>query len=384
MDRRAVKEAGVGAASRIQIALVITELEVGGAERCLVQLAVGLDRARFEPAVYSLGPRPTPERDALVRRLEAAAIPVEFLGARSPRHFFTARRRLRRLFVERPPDVVQTFLFHANVLGAAAAGAVPSTRVAAGIRVADPSRWRRWVERRACRHVDRIVCVSQSVADYCATRAGLPPSKLAVIPNGIDVDAWPAAGSLDSAAIGLPPGRRLLTYVGRLHPQKAVDQLLAAAPQILQRLPDCDLVLVGQGPLRPRLEQQAASAGLAERVHFLGWHAEPGCVLAASALLVLPSRWEGMPNVVLEAMAAALPVVSTRAEGVLELLGPLAAAQTVDRNDPPALADRIVQVATDRSLAQDLGRRNRQRVAEHFSLRAMIQTYERLYASRVG
>ena len=102
---------------------MITELEVGGAERCLVNLATGLDRSNFEPIVCSLAPRPTQKKNGLVEQLEATSISTHFLNLRSSWQFLAARRRLKLLLRSCQPDIVQTFLYHANVLGSETPGA---------------------------------------------------------------------------------------------------------------------------------------------------------------------------------------------------------------------------------------------------------------------
>src|SRR6478672_4816694 len=104
-----------------RLALVITELEPGGAERCLVELATRLDRSRFLPVVYSLGPPPPVTKQLLVERLAGAGIPTNFLNMSSPWQYLAAVRKLARYFREQRPQVVQTFLFHANVVGTRAA-----------------------------------------------------------------------------------------------------------------------------------------------------------------------------------------------------------------------------------------------------------------------
>jgi glycosyltransferase involved in cell wall biosynthesis len=362
----------------IRLALVITELAPGGAERCLVQLATRLDRSRFCPIVYSLAPEPSPGRRELVDSLRAAGIEVAFLGHSSPRHVLAAVRRLAAHFQQQRPDVVQTFLFHANVVGALAARRAGVSSVVLGQRVADRRRWRAWLERWAGREAVRIVCVSQSVADHCR-RLGYPAERLEVIPNGIDVAAFAGAEPLDLRDLGLPPGRRGIVCIGRLDPQKGLRSLLAAAPHFLRPLPNHDLILVGEGPERRSLERLALASGFGERIHLVGWRANIPALLAAADLLVLSSRWEGMPNVVLEAMAAGKAVVATRAEGVVELLGEQAEPQTVAVDDEAGLAARIAKLAGDASVRERLGRLNQARAASMFSLAAMVQQYACLY-----
>src|SRR6185369_802758 len=118
----------------------ITELEFGGAEQALVNLATGLNRERFSPMVYSLKPRP--KNDLLVQRLVEAKIPVHFLELRSRWQFFSALSRLTHLFLQQQPQIVQSFLFHANVVATLAAQRAKVPRMVTGIRVADPSTWR--------------------------------------------------------------------------------------------------------------------------------------------------------------------------------------------------------------------------------------------------
>ncbi len=157
--------------------------------------------------------------------------------------------------------------------------------------------------------------------------------------------------------------------------------MIETAGRWLAKLPDCDLLLVGTGPLQSRLESVCRAEGIAERVHFAGWRGDVPEILAASGLLVLPSAWEGMPNVVLEAMASRRPVVATDVEGVRELLGPSASHQLVRYGDTPDLIDKIVGLMSNPTAAAALGDANRRRVEEHFSISRTISAYEDLWAS---
>jgi glycosyltransferase involved in cell wall biosynthesis len=164
-----------------------------------------------------------------------------------------------------------------------------------------------------------------------------------------------------------------------MHPQKAVDWLISVAPQFLEQLPAHDLVLIGEGPQRAELTALARRLGLSQRIHFLGWRPDVRALMTTAELLLLPSRWEGMPNVMLEAMASSKPVVATRVAGVVELLGATAEQQTVEPGDGSALAEKVIQISRDKRSAAELGQANFRRVAEHFSLRQMVDAYGRLY-----
>ncbi len=363
----------------LPIGLVITELDVGGAEQCLVNIACSIDRQRFIPHVFVLSGPPRAPYDELARRLRSQQIPTIYLGLTRSWQFLQAVGRLRRQLQEHRLRVVLSFLFHANVVAAAAVNKVPDISLACGIRVADPAVWRQHLERRAVKRADRVICVSQSVADFVRTKLHVSSDLLQVIPNGIALNEIDASAAADLTRFGLPPGRRALTVVGRLDYQKGIDWLLELIPRLLDKLPTHDLLLVGRGPARSDLEEQAARLGIAERVHFAGWQPKIPAILKASDLLLLPSRWEGMPNVLLEAMACHLPVVCRNAEGVREVLGPLAPAQTAADNDPQVFIDTVLAILNTKQLRAHLAAENRRRVANFFSRQAMIQAYETLF-----
>ena len=361
------------------IALCITDLNVGGAERCLVELATRLDRSRFTPVVYCLSQAPLPGQTSLIPALQSAGVEVECLGARKASEFLGVVTRLAGLLRQRKTQVLQTFLFHANIVGRIAARRAAVPRVVCGIRVAQrhPS-WHLWLDRMTHRMVDRYVCVSRSVAGFSASTARLPPDKLLVIPNGIEMSRFTDVQPADAASLRIA-GRRLVTCIGRLDVQKGIPQLLATAGDWLRRLPDCDLLVAGKGPLEAGLQKQCRKGGIAQRVHFVGWRPDIPAILAASSLLVLSSAWEGMPNVVLEAMASGLPVVATRAEGVCELLGPEFQEQSVPYGKWQDFSDLVVRILSDRDLADRLGRENRRRTEHHFTIERMVDSYQDLW-----
>lgn len=384
-------------AAPIRLGLCITELDRGGAEQCLVELATRLDRQRFAPVVYCLGPRPASNPRSLADELEQAGIEVVCFGGLgaldAPRVFWRLRRQMKR----DQPRLVQTFLFHANLLGAAAARAAGVPCVVSGIRVAERDRqWHlRWA-RFGQRWIDRHVCVSEGVRQFCLRQGGLAAAKLVVIPNGVDVARFAEATPLSLASVGLPPGRRALVCIGRLDVQKGVEWLLRLMPEVFARLPNHNLLLVGDGPLRGELESIVrGDPHLNGRVHLLGFRTDVPALLAASDVLLLPSAWEGMPNVVLEAMAAEKPVVATDVEGVSELLGTAAAQQCVARlahassqtrdSDAAAQAfvEKVVAVTEDSALAARLGQQNKARARAHFSFEALVAAYSDLYLSLV-
>ncbi len=361
----------------IRVALAITDLEPGGAEKNLVELALGVDRSRFEPIVYCLAAPPVRRR--LLDQLESSGVSVSFLNARHWWQLPLVVGRLRRLLRRDRPSLVQSFLFHANMVGRWAAGLAKVSPVVCGLRVAErDAHWRLRLDRWTGQRVARWVCVSQSVARFAVRQAGLPEARLVVIPNGVRL---PPSGRLKTLPedLGMAPGRRFAVYVGRLAPQKSVETLLQAAARWMPVVPDADLVLAGEGPEHPRLAQQSHHLGIASRVHFVGFREDVESLLAASAMVVHAAAWEGMANSVLEAMAAGRAVVATDAEGMRDLLEPASAAQIVPLGDPEAMAARVVEFLSHPTLAEVVGAANRRRVAEFFSVSAMVRGYERLW-----
>ncbi len=364
----------------IRIALCITELDPGGAERCLVELVERLDRERFEPVVYCLGPRPSGNGRSLADRLEQSGVVVHSFGARRAAQFPWIVGALVRRMKADAPRILQCFLFHANVLGPWAARRAGVPHVVTGIRVAERrAGWHLRLARWTDKSVERHVCVSQAVLEFSSATGGLDSQKLLVIPNGVDLERFASGDAARPNDLGIGPGRRLIAFVGRLEEQKGLDWLLRLLPQVLEGLPQHDLAVVGSGPQRAALSRLTQQQGLADRVHFVGFRSDVPAILAASEVLALPSRWEGMPNVVLEAMAAGRPVVATGAEGVIEALGPGSAQQVVRLDHGEAFVAKLRAILQNRELAARLGQANRQRVEQLFGIEAMVAAYERLY-----
>ena len=364
----------------IRVAFCITELDPGGAERALVELVERLDRERFDPLVYCLGPRPTGNGVSLADRIEKSGAALHTFGARGVVQLPWIAAALARRMAADGPRILQCFLFHANVLGPWAARRAGVPHVLTGIRVAERrAGWHLRMARWADRWVERHVCVSHGVREFSRTTGGLAAEKLTVIPNGVDLARFAAAAAGLPDDLGIGPERRLIASVGRLDEQKGLAWLLPLLPEALAGLPMHDLLVVGSGPQRAALARSVRQLGLRERVHFVGFRSDVPAILAASEVLVLPSRWEGMPNVVLEAMAAGKPVVATDVEGVGEVLGPGGAQQVVRLDHAAAFVAKLRAILQNPSLAAELGSANRLRVEQMFSVKAMVAAYERLY-----
>jgi len=317
----------------------------------------------------------------LAAELSAAGVPCRQLGLTGWWQLPAAAGRLASVIGRFRPAIVHTFLFHANVLGRLVARSFRVRAVIGSVRVAEPRRWHLAAETLTARLADRLVCVSRSVAEYMQRRAHVPGSLIEVIPNGVDVQRFATAEPIARERLGLPPAAKLALTVARLDEQKGWDTLLEAVASAIAAVPELYLVVVGTGPLRRQIERQAERLGIAGRLLLLGQRRDVPQLMRAADLFVLASRWEGMPNALLEAMAAALPVVATAAHGCRELIRDGLTGRLVPVGDAHALAAAIVELLRDAGKRRELARAAQEHVAANYSLEQMLRRYEQLYAS---
>jgi glycosyltransferase involved in cell wall biosynthesis len=357
-----------------RVAFCITELDAGGAERALVQIVTRLDRQHWTPQVYCLaGP------GELVAVLESAGITVECLNARSKWDVGVVGR-LATSLRQFGPDVLQTFLFHANMIGRLAARRARVPVVVSGVRVSEhDARWRMRLDCWTNRLVRHNVCVSTAVAE-AYHQLGIPDTKLSVIPNGVVVAAFESAAPADLSVFGIPAGARVLLAIGRLHPQKGFDLLIDAADPILEGHPDVHLLIVGDGPQRLVLERMAATSEHAGRIHLLRRQSNIPGLLRACTLFVLSSRWEGMPNVLLEALAAGAAVVATDVEGVRDVVEDGVSGAIVQRESAHELSNGIACLLSDPESSARLAAAGQEHVRSEFTWGRAVEQYTRLWS----
>jgi glycosyltransferase involved in cell wall biosynthesis len=242
----------------------------------------------------------------------------------------------------------------------------------------------RLLYRAGARLVDGIVAVSNETEDSFRRSVGYRGDRLHVVPNGADVDRFPAA--CDRAALrrqlGLRPTDHVMTMVGTFKRQKGHRHLIDAMRSVAPRLGHLHLLLVGDGELRPETSAAVARAGLSERVHFLGTRRDVAELLAASDSFVLPSLWEGLPVALVEAMASALPIVATDVSGTRDVMVDGETGWIVPPGDAAALADAIADLVTNPQEAATRARAARARVEAHFSAQAQARMLTALFDRR--
>ncbi|TWT95008.1 glycosyltransferase [Neorhodopirellula pilleata] len=368
----------------MQIDLIITELDVGGAERTMTRLATSLHRAGDDVRVFVMGRLPDSTkrdgRDSLVKDLVDAGVDLSSGEANSSWEAARVARTLMKWVHRRPNAVRQSFLFHANVMSSFASWTLPKLHQGidvAGIRVADPNPRRLWIERRALRNKRHVVCVSAAVEAFAHDQLGVPADRTSVIGNSVEVSRFEDVTAIDWGRLGWWSDVKVALFVGRLHPQKNLELLQQQLDQFAPLDSDRKLVLMGKGPLEDRLKAWAESVP-GDRVRLLPWQSDVAPWMKACRVLVLPSRYEGMPNVVMEAMAAGKPVVCSRVEGSAELIGD-DSEQGFPPDDGPAMSDRLNRFLTDEESADRVGMKNRERMQSEFSVQRMVDDYRGLY-----
>jgi glycosyltransferase involved in cell wall biosynthesis len=249
-------------------------------------------------------------------------------------------------------------------------------KVACGGSGGDLNRLRRsWAGRlllsMVLRGINRVVTPSRETeAEICA--AGFLAGRVVCIPNGVDVERF-------SPSFGRWPTEPNVLFLGRLDRQKGLDTLITAWADVVSRVRSATLTIAGQGPELSRLAALAQRVGVADHVCFLGAVPDPERRLRDAAAFVLPSRFEGLPNALLEAMATGVPCVATAIGGTIDVATDQEDALLVPPDDSRALAEALCVVLTDRTIARKLGANARRRVVANFSLESLISRYERLY-----
>jgi glycosyltransferase involved in cell wall biosynthesis len=358
-----------------RVALIIPTLDRSGAEKQFTRLASGLPRERYDVHVLLLT-RSGPYAD----QLQAAGIPVTLLGKRS-KFDPTAFWRLRSWLKTVQPDIIHTWLFAANAYGRLAAGIVPRAKVVVSERCVDSWKqgWQLWLDRKLIRRTDRLVGNSQSVVAFYRD-LGVPAEKLVCIPNGVDC---PPPTMIDRPALlrelGWPEDSFLAGFIGRLAPQKRVDDLIFAVETLRQTRPQLKLMLVGDGPQRERLEQFTRDVGCTEHVRFLGHRSDTEKWLALLDAFCLASSFEGMSNSLMEAMAAGKPAVVSDIPPNRELVIQGETGFLAPVGDRVAYMQFLRLLIDDPELRQRLGTTGRHRMEREFSVAQMVERYAELY-----
>lgn len=357
---------------------VITGFDTGGAERILLQTVQRLDRQLFRSFVVSLRP-PGP----LSAEAEGSGVDVIHLGmGRRPGP--ATIWRLARLFREWKVDIAHAYLYDASIAtriaGRLARVPVVVTSTRASLPYLSPVAW--WLDRATSRWCEKIVAVSQGTADFVIDREGIPREKVVMIPNGVDLERFrPGARASARTHMGVASDAFVVACVGRLHPQKGHSYLFEAIAAARPLIPGLICLIAGEGPLRGALEAEVQHQGLETVCRFLGVQDPIQPLYDAADVTALPSLYEGMPNVVLEAMAMGCPVIATAVEGSVDLVEPGVTGLLVPPADAPALGRALLELASDAERRRAMGDAARAAAERSHGIDQMVTALESLYTT---
>ncbi len=242
-----------------------------------------------------------------------------------------------------------------------------------------------WIHRLCLRGFDRVFCVSAELHTICR-RSGIPARICEILENGVDCEAFQPTKDRHEKkqALGIPPDRFVLGYVGRLSPEKNLIVLLEVARELVERNGNVHVLLVGDGPERRALSEYAGRLGIADRVTAVGYASDPRPYYSAMDTFVLLSRSEGLPNVLLEALAMGLPAICTPVGGIPAVIETGRNGMLVLPEDVPGTTAAIQQVMNDPEVARRLGEAGRQTVVSRYSfeqrMNRLCRSYRRLLA----
>lgn len=346
----------------LRVLEVVGNAIVGGVERHVQLLVQGLAEQGF--SMRALCPFESPFTSAL----RASGCPVQIAMVEQSlewRSLLAASETIRRQKV----DLVHTHLFNATLLGAVA-GALAGVPVVATIHGNTVLAEEVAVARLTGAHLV-TVC---SAAYGMVLSLGLGEDQVSLIPNAVDSRRYSPErdGQAFRESIGVPEGAPLVGMVSRLSSEKGPDLFVQAASVVAAARPDVHLVLVGDGPMRADLERQIEGLNLSSRFHLAGTVADTSQVYPALDVVCLPSRMEGIPLTLLEAMASARPVVATSVGGIPELVEMGETGWLVAQGDMKAMAEKTLWLLDNPEQAVAMGRAGRRRVEESFDVRGQL------------
>jgi len=370
---------------KLRVLQVVDGFRMGGAEKKLCELVKKMDNSKFESFIANVGPT-----GPLEENFTNAGAPV-FNCQRKHAFDFRPIFKLKKYMIENKIDIVQTTLFWADFVGSIAARLARIPVVISWETVShegDPyhNKWqRRNGYKLAMKFNDRIAAVSQEVEDSLIMRRKISPDQIQVIHYGVDLDQYSTNGISKRkdirSALRIPEGKTVIGIVARLEEVKGHTYFIQAMQRVVEQNDNVAALLIGDGVCRPMLEEQVKSLGLDKFVHFLGKRKDVNDLLKAIDFFVLPSLSEGLPNVILEAMASGKPIIATRVGGVPEAVVQDGNGILVEPQKPDQLKTAILELLNDHEKIEDYGKCSRKLAENEFSLQKQLNDFEEMYRS---
>lgn len=365
--------------SKPSICYFLPTMNIGGAEKHVIHLASGLQRRGYSTRIVTVF-----QEGPLKDQVLGENIPFTCLRLNSGWNPVTVWKIFQWLRANRA-DILHTYLFGFHFYAGLPARLLKIPVILSTRR--EIARWKknrhRLIENFGNHFADRIVCCSRAVQTWTLERENARPEQVLTIYNGVDSDHFNPR--TDSSRIrkefGIPEGAPLVGTVANFSHEKGYPYLMEAVSKVLEKNPSVWFLLAGSGPLQAEVKSRAAGIPRCRQIVFAGSQRDIPEILSALDIFVLASVIEGFPNVLLEAMAMARPVVATETGGIPELVETGEDGILVKPQSGPLLAEAILTLLEDRALAARLGARAAGKIRRSFTLSGMVDQYEALYRS---
>jgi len=359
----------------VRLAYFVDSMEIGGSELNAIRTLESLDRSRFDLTVFHMG-----ARGPLLERYAALGLPMLPVRVRSFKHpsVLVAGIRLVGELRRRRIQILHSHDIYSNIFSAPWARLAGTPVVLASKRwqYAVPGRFHAHANRIASRMATGVLANSAAVARSLIDDDGVSATRIQVIPNFVSGDAfleYPAGDRRKLlTGLGIPEDATLIGVVARLVAVKDQAFLLRTLPPLCDRYSHLHVLLIGDGPSRRMLAEESTALGLAGRVHFTGTLPNVPNPHGLLDISVLPSRTEGFPNAVVEAMAAGRPVVATAVGGTPEAVVPGQTGLLVASGDQTSLRDALVQLLESPELRRSFGSAGRERARVEYHVEAVL------------
>jgi glycosyltransferase involved in cell wall biosynthesis len=367
---------------KINILHIYQNSKIGGVQQQLLSLLKAYNRERFNPIFCCLGPKQEMGK-------EIEGIGIEFISLNKLRYNRFSPGivlELHRLMKIKQIHVVRTHRYRSNLYGRLAAFSSGVPVIIASVHDnyrTDKRPNRRIMNRILSKITDKIVAVSEDVKEDIIRYDRIDPSKLQVIPNGIDVERFNPEKNTSNIRKEFPLEEDdiVIGFIGRIVPAKGLEYLLNALPYLKEEFKSIKLLIIGEGSLVEKLKEKAKKNNIFDNILFTGVRRDIPEILASIDIFVMPSTAEGLPNSLLEAMAMGKPVVATEVGGIPELIKNGRSGLLVPPRNPEALATAIKDLITNDQLAAKMGQAARNFVLNNYSIVEIAQKWQTLYLS---
>ncbi len=356
-----------------RLVFLLQDLKFGGTQRQVLELARRLDPARFRVEIWLLA-----AGDDLLPLARGWGLPLTWISRQEqvgPGALLNLWRHLRR----GAPELLLPFTVVPNIWGRILGRLARVPGIVGNCRGGEAPR--RQGERWLWPLAHHLVCNSASLKEVLSRRCGVPQGRISAIPNGVDTDYFQPALDGPRPSKNNPP---VVLSVARMVPDKDHGTLIRAFALVAPDFPQARLWLVGEGSGLGGIEQLAQQSLPPGSFRFIPPRQDLRPLFRQAGLLALSSRSESLPNVVLEAMAAGLPVAATAVGGVPEMVIPAQTGWLAPPGDPPALAAVLGRMLENPEQCRAMGRAARRRVVQDFSMSAMVSRYEEVLWASLG